>query len=84
MDREALLRALNAVRDGAMTPEAAARLMDRAPFEDIGFAKIDHHRPLRNGASEVIYGAGKTAAQIVAITGRMVAAGSENILITRL
>ena len=84
MDREALLRALNAVRDGAMTPEAAARLMDRAPFEDIGFAKIDHHRPLRNGASEVIYGAGKTAAQIVAITGRMVAAGSENILITRM
>ena len=51
MDREALLRALNAVRDGAMTPEAAARLMGRAPFEDIGFAKIDHHRQLRNGAS---------------------------------
>ncbi len=84
MDREALLRTLNAVRDGAMTPEAAARLMDRAPFEDIGFAKIDHHRPLRNGASEVIYGAGKTAAQIVAIAGRMIAAGGENILITRL
>ena len=84
MDRQALLRTLNAVKDGAMTPEAAAKIMDRAPFEDIGFAKIDHHRPLRNGASEVIYGAGKTAAQIVAITGRMVAAGSENILITRL
>ena len=84
MDRQALLRTLNAVRDGAMTPEDAARLMDRAPFEDIGFAKIDHHRPLRNGASEVIYGAGKTAEQIVAIAGRMVAAGSENILITRM
>ena len=84
MDRQALLRTLNAVKDGIMTPEDAARLMDRAPFEDIGFAKIDHHRPLRNGASEVIYGAGKTAAQIVAIAGRMVAAGSANILITRL
>ena len=84
MDRQALLRTLNAVRDGAMTPEDAARLMDRAPFEDIGFAKIDHHRPLRNGASEVIYGAGKTAEQIAAIAGRMIAAGSANILITRM
>ncbi|MBR2698939.1 MAG: nickel pincer cofactor biosynthesis protein LarB [Clostridia bacterium] len=84
MDRQALLRALIAVRDGAMTPEEAARLMDRAPFEDIGFAKIDHHRPLRNGASEVIYGAGKTAEQIAAIAGRMIAAGSTNILITRM
>lgn len=84
MDRQALLRTLNAVKDGAMTPEEAAKIMDRAPFEDIGFAKIDHHRPLRNGASEVIYGAGKTAAQIVAIAGRMVAAGSANILITRM
>ena len=84
MDREALLRALNAVRDGEMTPEAAAGLLDRAPFEDIGFAKIDHHRQLRNGASEVIYGAGKTAGQIAAIASRMIAAGSENILITRI
>ena len=84
MDRQELLNALNAVRDGAMTPEDAVKLLDRAPFEDIGFAKIDHHRPLRNGASEVIYGAGKTAEQIAAIAERMVAAGSENILITRL
>ena len=84
MDRQALLRTLNAVKDGAMTPEEAARIMDRAPFEDIGFAKIDHHRPLRNGASEVIYGAGKTAEQIAAIAGRMIAAGSANILITRM
>ena len=84
MDREALLRALNAVRDGEMTPEAAAGLLDRAPFEDIGFAKIDHHRQLRNGASEVIYGAGKTAGQIAAIASRMIAAGSENVLITRM
>ena len=71
MDREALLRALNAVRDGEMTPEAAAGLLDRAPFEDIGFAKIDHHRQLRNGASEVIYGAGKTAGQIAAIARKI-------------
>ena len=84
MDRQELLRALNAVRDGAMSPEDAARLLDRAPFEDIGFAKIDHHRQQRNGAAEVIYGAGKTAEQIVGIAGRMIASGGENILITRM
>ena len=84
MDRDALLNALNAVRDGTMTPEAALKLMDRAPFEDLGFAKIDHHRALRNGAGEVIYGAGKTAEQIIAIARRLTDAGSENILITRM
>jgi NCAIR mutase (PurE)-related protein len=84
MDRQALLRTLNAVKDGAMSPEDAVKLLDRAPFEDIGFAKIDHHRQLRNGASEVIYGAGKTAEQIVAIAGRIIAADGKNILITRM
>ena len=84
MDREALMRALNAVRDGGMTPEDAMKLIDRAPFEDIGFAKIDHHRQLRNGVPEVIYGAGKTAEQIAAIAGHLIAAGGSNILITRM
>ena len=84
MDRQELLNTLNAVRDGAMPPEEALRRLDRAPFEDIGFAKIDHHRQLRNGASEVIYGAGKTAEQIIAIADRMIAAGGTNILITRM
>lgn len=84
MNREELTRVLEAVRDGALSPEAAVKRLDRAPFEDIGFAKIDHHRPLRNGASEVIYGAGKTSAQIAAIAARMIEAGAENILITRL
>ena len=84
MDRKELLNALEAVRRGDMAPEAAIRLIDRAPFEDIGFAKIDHHRQLRNGAGEVIYGAGKTAEQIAAIAGRLIAAGASNILITRL
>ena len=84
MDRDALMRALNAVRDGGMTPEDALKLIDRAPFEDVGFAKIDHHRQLRNGAGEVIYGAGKTAAQIKTIASRLMDAGATNILITRL
>lgn len=84
MDREALLNALRAVRDGEMSPEAALKLLDRAPFEDVGFAKIDHHRPLRNGAPEVIYGAGKTAEQIAVIAHRLVEAGADNVLITRM
>ncbi len=84
MDRQQLLAALNAVRDGSMTPEAALRLFAQAPYEELGFAKIDHHRGLRNGSGEVIYGAGKTAEQIAGIVARMIAAGGENILITRL
>ena len=84
MDREKLLEALQAVQSGEMTPEAALGLFAQAPYEDIGYAKIDHHRGLRNGSGEVIYGAGKTAEQIAGIVERMVAAGSENILITRM
>ena len=79
-----MLDALRAVQSGEMSPEAALGKMIQAPFEDIGYANIDHHRMLRNGAGEVIYGAGKTAEQIAGIAGRMVAAGGENILITRL
>ncbi len=79
-----MLAALKAVQAGDMTPEAALGLLVQAPFEDIGYAKIDHHRQLRNGNSEVIYGAGKTAQQIAGIVARMIDAGSENILITRM
>ena len=84
MDRDQLLTALNAVRDGSMSPEAALGLFAQAPYEDIGYAKIDHHRGLRSGSGEVIYGAGKTGAQIAGIVSRMAAAGSRNILITRM
>ncbi len=84
MDRQYILNALNAVRDGDMSPEAALAMLNRAPFEDIGYARIDHHRQQRAGSSEVIYGAGKSAEQIAGIAGRLAAAGNENILITRM
>ena len=84
MNRDKLLTVLQAVQAGKMTPEAALGLFAQAPYEDIGYAKIDHHRALRNGSGEVIYGAGKTAEQIAGIVEIMVAAGSENILITRM
>ena len=84
MDRDQMLEALKEVQAGRMAPEAALKLLAQAPYEDIGHAKIDHHRGLRNGTGEVIYGAGKTAEQIVAIASRMVAAGGSNILVTRM
>ena len=84
MDKKSLLNALEAVRDGNITPESMLEMLKQAPYEDIGFAKIDHHRQMRNGNCEVIYGAGKTAEQITAIVQRMIEAGNENILITRL
>ena len=79
---------LEAVRDGALgVDEALLRLdlkMREKPFEDIGFAKVDLHRQLRQGAAEVIYGAGKTPEQIAGIVDTMRSHGQETVLITRL
>ena len=84
MDREKALDALREVQAGRMDPEAALKLLAQAPYEDIGYAKIDHHRALRNGTGEVIYGAGKTAEQIAGIAARLIESGGKNILITRM
>jgi NCAIR mutase (PurE)-related protein len=71
---------------GALAPEAAVARLVRglrdAPFEDVGFARIDHHRPLRQGWPEVVFGQGKTADQIAEIARRIVANG-HNLLVTR-
>ena len=75
---------LQAVRDGALTPEDALLRLKTAPFTDLGFAKVDLHRKLRQGAAEVVYGAGKTPEQIVAILRELRANGQENVLVTRL
>ena len=57
-------------------------LLRRAPFEDIGFARIDHHRAVRQGCPEIVFGAGKTPAQTAAIAERIVAAG-DTLVVTR-
>ena len=75
---------LQAVRDGAITPEDALLRLKTAPFTDLGFAKVDLHRKLRQGAAEVVYGAGKTPEQIIAILRELRANGQENVLVTRL
>ena len=73
---------LEQVRAGALSPqEAAGRLRD-LPFEDLGHARVDHHRALRNGFPEVIFGGGKTPAQVVEIARSLKAKGSA-VLLTR-
>ncbi len=75
---------LEALQAGKMSVDDALLAIKKAPFEDIGYAKIDLHRGVRQGIPEVIYGAGKTAAQIVGIAERMKRSGQKTILITRL
>jgi hypothetical protein len=78
------LHLLQQVRSGAIPPEEALLQLKQAPFEDLGYAKIDTHRPIRQGATEVLYGAGKTPEQILGILTSMVQSGARNILITRM
>lgn len=75
---------LEAVRDGSISIDEALLRIKTAPFEDIGYAKVDLHRHARQGIAEVIYGAGKTPEQIIGIVETMLKNGQETILITRL
>jgi NCAIR mutase (PurE)-related protein len=82
MNQDRLMELLAAVKSGQVSVEAALDRLKHLPFEDLGFARIDHHRALRQGRPEVIYGEGKTASQIVDIARRLLKAGS-NVLATR-
>lgn len=75
---------LEGVRNGSVSVDEALLKLKIQPFEDLGYAKPDHHRALRQGAPEVIYGAGKTAEQIVGIALSLMNMGQKRILITRL
>jgi hypothetical protein len=75
---------LAAVADGTMDVDGALLKLKEAPYQDLGFAKVDGHRSLRQGAAEVIYGAGKTAAQILAIAQTLLDQGEKTVLITRI
>ena len=75
---------LKAVAEGSMSVEEAELRLKTEPFTDIGYAKIDLQRKLRQGAGEVIYGAGKTANQIAGIIRSMTGHGQHRILVTRL
>jgi NCAIR mutase (PurE)-related protein len=83
MSPERLRNLLDRVRSGALGVDEALRELEILPFEDIDYARVDHHRKLRQGIPEVILGEGKTAEQIVGIAERLLAAG-QGVLVTRL
>src|SRR5688500_16168714 len=86
MNPSQLRALLDEVARGVLDPQAAERALlselRARPFEDLGFARIDHHRTIRNGFPEVVLGLGKTPAQIAAIAGEIVGRGS-TLLVTR-
>lgn len=84
MDQKEMLNLLNDVRDHRLTPESVLDRMKTAPFDDIGYAKVDHHRGIRQGVPEVIYGLGKTTGQICGIVDKMLENGAKDIIISRL
>lgn len=82
MTRSSLLDLLAQVEQGTLAPDAAAERLARLPFEDLGYARVDHHRTLRSGLPEVIYAAGKTPEQTAGIFAHMAASGVD-VLATR-
>ncbi len=75
---------LESLQQGQISVDDALLQLKLEPFQDLGYAKVDHHRRLRQGVPEVIYGAGKTPEQMVGIVSAMEEAGQETVLITRL
>ena len=84
MSKQSVLKILEAVEAGRLSAEDAVLKLRLEPFEDISYAKVDRHRAIRQGIAEVIYGAGKTAEQIIGIAKVMLESGQETVLITRI
>jgi NCAIR mutase (PurE)-related protein len=82
MDQDQLRSLLEQVRSGETEVETALGRMRHMPFEDLGFAKVDHHRALRHGIPEVVFAKGKTPEQVAAIAACLLE-NSRNVLITR-
>ena len=84
MDKVALTELLGKVASGEVDTDFAVRQLQAAPFVELGYAKPDLHRAVRQGVCEVIYGAGKTAEQISGIVLALAGAGQDHVLITRI
>lgn len=82
LNAESIRQLFQEVRKGVITPDEAVNRLRHLPFEDLGFAKVDHHRALRAGMPEVILGEGKTPAQVAGIFARLAKHGG-NVLATR-
>src|SRR3989454_11835638 len=85
MNQAELLKILESVKAGELAPDKAIKRLKHLPFEDLGFAKVDHHRALRQGFAEVILGKGKTPQQVSEIVRAMVRKkdSRHNIVVTR-
>jgi NCAIR mutase (PurE)-related protein len=85
MTESDLLKLLDEVRSGALAPAKAAERLKNLPFEDLDFAKVDHHRALRQGFAEVVFGKGKTPPQVAQIAKALLARPpkTQNVLVTR-
>jgi NCAIR mutase (PurE)-related protein len=82
MNEDKLREMLQALQDGETDVDAIVENLRSWPYEDLGFARVDHHRALRRGFPEVIFGEGKSADQIVKIMEAMLSQGT-NVLVTR-
>ncbi|MDP9420698.1 MAG: nickel pincer cofactor biosynthesis protein LarB [Actinomycetota bacterium] len=83
MDEAALRGLLDEVRAGTTTADEAVGRLRRLPFADLGFARIDHHRVLRQGVAEAVYAPGKTPAQCAAIVAELLSSPGAPVLLTR-
>src|SRR5438105_15868304 len=83
MDEGAVRRLLDAVRDGSLSADDALAELRRLPFADLGFARVDHHRALRQGRTEAVYGPGKSPEQCAAIVAELLRDGDMPVLLTR-
>jgi hypothetical protein len=84
MENTSLTELLQKVAQGNVSVEEATLQLKKEPFEDLGFAKLDHHRKIRQGTAEVVYGAGKTPQQILSIATALREKGQPQVLITRM
>lgn len=83
MDETTLRLLIDDIAAGTIAPDDAVAVLRRLPFADLGFARVDHHRALRQGAPEAVYAPGKTADQCVAIVGELLATDAAPIVLTR-
>ncbi len=84
MDEQELAELIEGVRTGSVAPDDAVAALRRLPFTEVGDTLVDHHRALRQGMPEAIYGSGKTAEQCIEIVGELLANGSGPVLLTRI
>ena len=83
MDEASLRELIDRVRSGVLSADDAVAELRRLPFADLGFARVDHHRELRQGVAEAVYAPGKHPGQVSAIVGELLTSGRSAVLVTR-